>query len=216
MRIPHPSFLLLAAFLAFTVGWSFTGCDHVRPGASAVVEPAIKSVVQIKADGGTGSGVVVDSRGFTLTCAHVVEDAHLVTVHFDLGDPVPATVVAVDKTLDLALIKVDMRTPSVVRWSNSSTLRRGDIVYSVGFPYGIGKLVSQGTLSGHRDDGMLIVDASLNHGQSGGPLFDGDGCLVGINKAIFAPGLQDNFCGIGVCITGNVAHLFVNKHLPLE
>ncbi|GAB2732631.1 trypsin-like peptidase domain-containing protein [Salinifilum aidingensis] len=183
------------------------GEDRPAGSSSSVAQrivPAVVSVeVQLGAQGGTGSGVVIDGEGYVLTNNHVVSmaadspNAELTTVFHD-GTRVPAQLVGRDPKTDLAVLKVDVANPTVAQLGNSDRLSVGDEVLAVGSPLGLSGTVTNGIVSSvHRpvrlagegtDTNAVIdaiqTDAAINPGNSGGALVDGSGAVVGINSAI--------------------------------
>ena len=160
---------------------------------------------------GVGSGFVIDASGIIVTSNHVVKGADSVTVTLQDGRKLEARVVGADPKTDLALLEVDadMSLP-VVEFGNSDRTRVGDWVVAVGNPFGLGGTVTAGIVSGRgRDigsgpyDDFLQIDAPINRGNSGGPLFDRSGRVVGVNTAIFSP--TGGNVGIGFAIPANVA-----------
>jgi serine protease Do len=141
-----------------------------------------------------GSGFFISPDGFVVTNNHVVEDAEDITVTMEDGDKYPATLVGTDPRTDVALIKVkaDGKTFPFVEFSKKDP-RVGDWVLAVGNPFGLGGTVTAGIISAHnRDIGSgpydyLQIDAAVNRGNSGGPSFDLDGKVIGVNTAIFSP-----------------------------
>jgi serine protease Do len=141
-----------------------------------------------------GSGFFISPDGFIVTNNHVVEDAEDITVTMENGDKFPATLVGTDPRTDVALIKVkaEGKTFPYVEFSGKDP-RVGDWVLAVGNPFGLGGTVTAGIISAHnRDIGSgpydyLQIDAAVNRGNSGGPSFDLDGKVVGVNTAIFSP-----------------------------
>ena len=141
-----------------------------------------------------GSGFFISPDGFVVTNNHVVEDAEDITVTMENGDKYPATLVGTDPRTDVALIKVkaDGKTFPFVQFSQKDP-RVGDWVLAVGNPFGLGGTVTAGIISAHnRDIGSgpydyLQIDAAVNRGNSGGPSFDLDGNVIGVNTAIFSP-----------------------------
>jgi serine protease Do len=141
-----------------------------------------------------GSGFFISPDGFVVTNNHVVEDAEDITVTMENGDKYPATLVGTDARTDVALIKVkaEGKTFPFVQFSQKDP-RVGDWVLAVGNPFGLGGTVTAGIISAHnRDIGSgpydyLQIDAAVNRGNSGGPSFDLDGNVVGVNTAIFSP-----------------------------
>jgi len=160
---------------------------------------------------GVGSGFIIDSSGVIVTSHHVVKGADAVTVTLQDGRKLEAEVVGVDPKTDLALLEVDTDVAlPVVEFGDSDRTRVGDWVVAVGSPFGLGGTVTAGIVSGRgRDigsgpyDDFLQVDAPINRGSSGGPLFDRTGRVVGVNTAIFSP--SGGNIGIGFAIPANVA-----------
>lgn len=161
--------------------------------------------------GALGSGFIISSDGLVLTNNHVVDGATRVTVQLSDGREVPARVLGRDAKTDVAVVRIEGRgrfTP--VRWGDSDHIRVGDSVFAVGSPFGFGNTVTSGILSargreigaGPYDD-FLQVDAAINSGNSGGPLFDAEGRVIGINTAIFSP--TGGNVGIGFAIPAATA-----------
>ncbi|HEY7792245.1 MAG TPA: Do family serine endopeptidase [Vicinamibacterales bacterium] len=159
-----------------------------------------------------GSGVIVRSDGYILTNDHVVDGADSITV--DLGDrrSFPARVVGSDKPSDLAVLKIDAKGLATIPLANSDQVRVGDVVLAVGDPLGVGRTVTMGIISakgratslgdGSYED-FLQTDAPINRGNSGGPLVNTQGELVGINSQIISP--SGGSIGIGFAIPSNMA-----------
>ena len=166
---------------------------------------------------GVGSGFIVDASGIIVTSHHVVKGADAVTVTLQDGRKLEAEVVGVDPKTDLALIEVDAgESLPVVEFGDSDRTRVGDWVVAVGNPFGLGGTVTAGIVSGRgRDigsgpyDDFLQIDAPINRGNSGGPLFDRSGRVVGVNTAIFSP--TGGNVGIGFAIPANVAESVVES-----
>jgi serine protease Do len=141
-----------------------------------------------------GSGFFISPDGYVVTNNHVVEDAEDITVTMEDGAKYPATLVGTDPRTDVALIKVkaEGKTFPYVEFSQKDP-RVGDWVLAIGNPFGLGGTVTAGIISAHnRDIGSgpydyLQIDAAVNRGNSGGPSFDLDGKVVGVNTAIFSP-----------------------------
>src|ERR1700687_1674178 len=141
-----------------------------------------------------GSGFIISADGYVVTNNHVVENATEVSVTLDDGKTVPATVVGTDKRTDLALLKIKQGGPYQHVDFATATPRVGDWVIAVGNPFGLGGTVTAGIISARgRDigagpyDDFLQIDAPVNRGNSGGPTFDVDGNVIGVNTAIFSP-----------------------------
>jgi serine protease Do len=158
-----------------------------------------------------GSGFIVDPAGFVVTNNHVVDGAKDIEVTLNDGKEYPAKLIGTDSKTDLALLKVDAGRPlPSVPFGNSDATRIGDWVLAVGNPFGLGGSVTAGIVSARgRDidsgpyDDFLQIDASINQGNSGGPTFDAEGEVVGINTAIASP--NGGSVGIGFAIPSNLA-----------
>jgi serine protease Do len=142
---------------------------------------------------GQGSGFFISSDGYAVTNNHVVENAETVQVTTDDGKIYSAKVIGTDSRSDLALIKIDGSNFPFVKLSDGSP-RVGDWVIAVGNPFGLGGTVTAGIVSARgRDigagpyDDFIQIDAPVNKGNSGGPTFDVDGNVIGVNTAIFSP-----------------------------
>ncbi len=158
-----------------------------------------------------GSGFIIDPAGYVVTNNHVIADADEITVIFHDDTRLKATVVGRDKRTDLAVLKVktDKRLPSV-QFGDSDASRVGDWVVAIGNPFGLGGTVTAGIVSARgRDinsgpyDDFIQTDASINRGNSGGPMFNLDGKVIGINTAIFSP--SGGSVGIGFAIPSATA-----------
>ena len=160
---------------------------------------------------GVGSGFIIDASGLVVTSNHVVKGADSVTVTLQDGRPLDARVVGADPKTDLALLEVDAgEALPVVEFGDSDRTRVGDWVVAVGNPFGLGGTVTAGIVSGRgRDigsgpyDDYLQIDAPINRGSSGGPLFDRSGRVVGVNTAIFSP--TGGNVGVGFAVPANLA-----------
>ncbi len=153
-----------------------------------------------------GSGFVIDSSGLVVTNNHVIQGADEISIRMADGRRFEATVLGKDPKTDLALLKVKEKVdlPSV-GFGNSDKMRVGDWVLAIGNPFGLGNSVTAGIISARgRDiqmgsyDDFIQTDASINRGNSGGPLFNLDGEVIGINTAIFSP--SGGSVGIGFAI----------------
>lgn len=164
-----------------------------------------------------GSGFIIDPSGYVVTNNHVVDHADKVTVIFQDGSKHPAKIIGRDKKTDLAVLKIDAPKPlPYVTWGNSDSEKVGDWVVAVGNPFGLGGSVSPGTIAARgRDinagpyDDFLQIDASINRGNSGGPTFNLDGQVVGINTAIYSP--NGGSVGIGFAIPSDLAKPVVDQ-----
>ena len=161
--------------------------------------------------GALGSGFIIDESGLILTNNHVVDGADEVTVQLSDGRELPGKVLGRDSKTDVAVVKIQGRGRfQPIRWGDSDRIRVGDSVFAVGSPFGLGNTVTAGIVSarsreigaGPYDD-FLQVDAAINSGNSGGPLFDASGRVVGVNTAIFSP--SGGNVGIGFAIPARMA-----------
>ncbi len=158
-----------------------------------------------------GSGFVIDPSGLIVTNNHVIEGADEITANFNDGTKLTATLVGHDDKTDLALLKVKADKPlTSVNFGDSGKMRVGDWVMAVGNPFGLGGTVTLGIVSArNRDinsgpyDNFIQTDASINRGNSGGPLFDMDGEVIGINTAIISP--TGGSIGIGFAVPSEIA-----------
>lgn len=158
-----------------------------------------------------GSGFIYSADGHIVTSSHVVENMDEVTVTMNGGKALKGKVVGKDPKTDIALVKVESEeplTPVVVADSDAS--RVGDVVLAIGNPFGLGNTVTSGIISARsRDiqvgpyDDFLQTDAAINRGNSGGPLFNTKGELVGVNTAIFSP--SGGSVGIAFAVPSNMA-----------
>ena len=164
-----------------------------------------------------GSGFIIDPEGYVVTNNHVVAKADRITVILQDGTNLTARLVGRDKKTDIALLKVDAgRALSYLRWGNSDKARVGDWVLAIGNPFGLGGTVTAGILSARqRDissgpyDDFLQTDAAINRGNSGGPMLDMNGRVIGVNTAIYSP--SGGSIGIGFAIPSAVAKTIVSE-----
>ncbi|MGB5737260.1 MAG: Do family serine endopeptidase [Thiohalocapsa sp.] len=155
---------------------------------------------------GEGSGFFISPDGYIVTNNHVVEGAERIEVTLTDGSTAEARIIGRDPKTDLALIKVDTDQPQAyVELANSGAARVGDWVLAVGNPFGLGGSVNAGIISARgRDiqsgpyDDYIQIDAPINRGNSGGPLFDARGRVIGVNTAIYSP--SGGNVGIGFAI----------------
>jgi serine protease Do len=165
---------------------------------------------------GSGSGFFIDG-GYIVTNNHVVDGAKKMTVVLTDGRELSATLVGTDPKTDLAVIKVSGgNLPRGLAWGDSTRARPGDSVFAMGAPFGLGNTVTSGIISARgRDirsgqyDDYIQVDAAINRGNSGGPLFDQSGAVIGVNSAIFSP--TGGNVGIGFSIPSDMAQGIVQQ-----
>ena len=164
-----------------------------------------------------GSGFVVDPAGYIVTNNHVAGEATDISVTFADGRQLKARLVGRDEKTDLALLKVESDRPlEAVRWGDSDAVQVGDWVLAVGNPFGLGGTVTAGIVSARgRDiqagpyDDFLQLDAPINQGNSGGPAFDMQGAVIGVNTAIYSP--NGGSVGIGFAIPSAIARPVVEE-----
>lgn len=170
-------------------------------------------------EGSMGSGFVIDPSGVIVTNNHVIADADEVDVAFSDGLVLPAKVVGRDAATDLAVLRVTADHPlPTVPLGDSSKAEVGDWVIAIGNPFGLGGSVSAGIISARnrdissgRYDQFIQTDAAINRGNSGGPLFDMDGEVIGVNSAILSP--SGGSVGIGFAIPSNLVSEIVEELL---
>lgn len=231
MSSNHPLRLLLAATILVGVGFEATAqsFDQQRGVFSFAdaVEPSLQAVVQVLNFGAessdqpesTGSGAVIDAaEGYVVTNHHVVEDGARFKIVLRDGRTVDARLVGSDPATDLALLKV-VAPPrlAAVAVGDSSALRVGDVAIAVGYPFGLAQTVTSGIISGLGRTGIgadvedfIQTDAAINSGNSGGPLLDSRGRLVGVNTAIYSRGGGGNV-GIGFAVPSRIVLAVVEQ-----
>lgn len=156
-----------------------------------------------------GSGFIVDASGYVVTNNHVIEGADEIKVILHDDSTLDAEIVGRDPKTDLALLKVESDKPlSFLTFGDSDNLRVGDWIIAIGNPFGLGGTVTAGIVSARsRDirsgpyDDFIQTDASINRGNSGGPMFDMEGKVVGVNTAIYSP--SGGSVGIGFAVPSN-------------
>ncbi len=165
-----------------------------------------------------GSGFVIDPSGLIVTNNHVIEGADEIIINFVDGTKLKVTkILGHDPKTDLALLMVEPKKPlKAVKFGNSSKMRVGDWVMAIGNPFGLGGSVTVGIISAtKRDinagpyDDFLQTDAAINRGNSGGPLFNMDGEVIGVNTAIISP--TGGSIGIGFAVPSNTAVKVLNQ-----
>ena len=172
---------------------------------------------------GLGSGVLVSADGKVLTAAHVVQTADRVAVEFANGMVVPARVVASEPRADVALLQLQRVPPGAVaaRLADSDSLQVGDDVFIIGAPYGLSHSLSAGHVSGRHDMRrtvrgvrieVLQTDAAVNMGNSGGPMFNTKGAVVGIVSQILSQ--SGGFEGVGFAVSSKVAQELMLSQEP--
>lgn len=170
---------------------------------------------------GVGTGIIVNKDGYILTNSHVISDGNYkqVQVSFNDGTTTNGDVIWNDKTIDLAVVKVNKKGLKPAELGDSDNLNVGDIAIAIGNPYGLElqKTVTQGIISGLNREiqsssvnmsGLIQTDASINPGNSGGPLLNNKGQVIGINTVKLSEANSD---GIGFAIPINTAKTIINK-----
>lgn len=150
---------------------------------------------QRRSNNSLGSGFVIDPSGIVITNNHVIADANDITVVFTDGQKLKAEIIGKDAKIDIAVLRVKPPKPlKAVKFGDSEKLRVGDWVMAVGNPFGLGGTVTAGIVSARNRnidsgpyDNYIQTDASINKGNSGGPLFNMDGDVIGVNTAILSP-----------------------------
>ncbi|HSI15071.1 MAG TPA: trypsin-like peptidase domain-containing protein [Chthoniobacter sp.] len=159
-----------------------------------------------------GSGVIVSQEGHILTNHHVVANMDKIEVQLTDGRVLPAQLIGSDEQTDIAVLKISADKIEALRLGDSDEVRVGQMVFAVGNPFGLQETVTQGIISakGRRavaDSGVefLQTDAAVNQGNSGGPLINLKGEIIGINSAIFSTSQEGTWLGISFAIPSNVA-----------
>ena len=190
--------------------------DEVTPRVNeADASASVGSTSEVKAF--VGSGFIIDPSGLIVTNYHVVENAFEITVTLTDGTILPGKLQHASRLADLAVLQVQAGHPlTPVKWGDSNKLRVGDQVFAIGNPLGLGTSVTGGIVSGlNRDtqespyDDFIQTDAAINHGNSGGPLFDMEGEVVGVDTAMVSP--TESFSGLGLAIPSDDAHFVVDR-----
>ena len=166
----------------------------------------------------TGSGFVVDPRGVVVTNNHVIEGNDGFEVVLGDGTTLTAKLIGRDSETDLAVLRViGAKNLAFVAWGNSDQVQVGEWAIAIGSPFGLGNSLSVGVISARnrdlqagRFDDFLQTDAAINRGNSGGPLFNARGQVIGVNTAIVSPsGTQGGSVGVGFAVPANLARAIV-------
>ena len=165
-----------------------------------------------------GSGFIIDKKGIVVTNNHVIQGAEDIIVSVNGSKEYKAKILGTDPYMDLAVLQIESEENFLpVNFGDSDKARIGDWVIAIGNPFGFGGTVTSGIISSRnrdigltRYDDFIQTDASINQGNSGGPLFNLDGEVIGINTAIIAPGSSGSI-GIGFAIPSNPASNVINQ-----
>ena len=165
-----------------------------------------------------GSGFIIDEKGIVITNNHVIQDAEDIIVRVNGDKEYKAKVIGADPLSDIAILQLDTKENfSPVKFGDSDKARIGDWVIAIGNPFGLGGTVTSGIISARnrsiglsRYEDYIQTDASINSGNSGGPLFDMNGDVIGINTAILG---RNGSIGIGFSIPSNSAKTVINQLL---
>ncbi len=189
--------------------------DIYRKAAPAVVN-ITSTVIQrdfffgVVPRSGSGSGVIIDPKGYILTNNHVIENAQRIEVTLSSGNKLPGNLVGTDPYNDLAIIRIDAPSEKLqtLPLGSSQDLQVGQKVIAIGNPFGLQQTLTTGIISslertirseqGQEMEDLIQTDAAINPGNSGGPLLDSDGKIIGLNTAIFS--LSGGSMGIGFAI----------------
>lgn len=166
-----------------------------------------------------GSGVIIDAaNGIIVTNNHVIENGQKFTVDLIDGRLFDAMLIGADKATDIAVLKIEAAGLSQVATVDSDTLRSGDLAFAVGYPLGLDQTLTMGVISGLNRSGMgdaiedyIQTDAAVNSGNSGGPLLDSRGRLIGINTAILSGGFGGGNDGIAFAVPTRIMMFVVDQ-----
>jgi len=201
---------------------------NTGPGVVQITSTLGSSSTQGQFQGGAqalGSGFVLDKEGHIVTNFHVIDGATLIEVRFSNENTVTATLVGSDPSTDIALLKVDPSASAVtpLTLADSSRVEVGDSVVAIGNPFGLERTVTAGIVSalqravkapnGFSIDHVIQTDAPINHGNSGGPLLNTRGDVIGINSQIETGGSGDGNVGIGFAVPSNTVKTVIDQLL---
>ncbi len=193
--------------------------------------PAVVQVTTLGVSGGpttgqtepvavsSGSGVIIDAaEGIIVTNHHVIEGGQKFRVDMSDGRLVDATLIGADKATDIAVLRIEASGLSEVEMVDSDTLRTGDLAFAVGYPLGLDQTLTMGVISGLGRSGMgdavddyIQTDAAVNSGNSGGPLLDSRGRLIGINTSILSGGMGGGNDGIAFAVPTRILLFVVDQ-----
>ncbi len=219
----NQSLFILLLFLSYkSVAQNISSIyQKVNPAVVTILTEAksIETNFETTTQASLGSGVLISNKGEILTAAHVVSNAEKITVKFTNGNEIPAKVVRSISIADIALIKLSWMPDefTVAKIGDSEKTNIGEKIMIIGAPYGLGNSLSVGYISGKhtnqkRTSGFALneyfqTDASINHGNSGGPMFNLKGEVIGISSYIISE--SGGFQGLGFAVTSNLAKKLV-------
>lgn len=185
--------------------------NHIETTVDSIFNAPITNKVSL------GSGFIIDNNGFIVTNNHVIDKAQSITVTLANNKSYEAKLIGKDTKTDIALIKIEVKQPlSPVKFGDSDKIRVGDWILAIGNPFGLGGSVTAGIVSAKsRDietgpyDNFIQTDASINQGSSGGPMFNMQGGLIGVNTAIFST--NGGSMGVGFAIPVNSIQFVINQ-----
>jgi serine protease Do len=224
--------LFRCAGLLVCLALAVPAAQAATPDYSSIIKRVYPAVVDVQLEGAQrtgaglsqrtrslGAGFVIDSEGVVVTNDHVVRNQTKLQVRFQNGNIHSVTVLGTDKDTDLAVLKIEDPGPyPFVRFGNSDKATMGTAVLAVGNPYGLGGTVTAGIVSARNRvigtsvyDDFIQTDASINLGNSGGPLFNMRGEVVGVNAAMFSPPNVRANVGLGFSIPSSTARVVVDQ-----
>jgi serine protease Do len=225
-RVPFGAVCWAIAWLALTSGNPAAG-RSVPSGAPlpqmlGTAAPAVVLITSKIVRGGlrAGSGFIIDPSGIVVTNAHVIDGASEVQVTLNDGEVLAARVIAASEEFDIAVLKLEMDRPlPVLKWGNSESLQVGEPVFVIGNPFGLGLSVSAGivsalnrSLTNPTFDNLIQTDASINRGNSGGPMLNDDGEVVGVASTVYT--IADGASvGIGFAIPAETVRVLISRML---
>lgn len=200
-------------------------CDSMRQTAQSASDTVFDDPSpNLRILGGIGSGLVIDSRGYILTCYHVIENANnIYVIPFGYDEnKLRASIIATDKRTNMAILRINCPYPlPEATIGDSDLIEIADIVLAIGNPFGLEQSVTHGIISDNRRDllikgvvyqKMLQTDAPINRGSSGGPLVNMNGEVIGINMAIYSSSGVYN--GVSFALPINQVKRLMAKYVP--
>ena len=193
--------------------------DQMSLASSTLAKAVRRSVVHIRTEGdhveGQGSGVIMDKDGYIVTNEHVIHGVYAAEIQLSDGRRGPATLVGADRAYDIAVLKTELTDLVPAEWGDSDELEVGDFVWAIGSPFGLKESITFGIISAKQRRGItrrsyiyqefLQTDAAVNPGNSGGPLVNCEGKVIGINTAIVGdPHHATSYQGISLSIPSSL------------